>query len=262
MYEGSSFVALKNVKGTTPSNDGINWQTLAEGTAASLYLENSLTYNTPGKRALDAAQGPAIQALIDAKANSTDVPPKNHASTATTYGLGNASNYGHVKTTDTYSSKQASAAAANGIVPSQNALYNAYINRAPIAHASTGTTYGIGNASNYGHVKLSDTYATKQASGAAANGVAASQNALYNAYNALNTKKYTTVDFTNGAYMAIGGSSANPGHIRMQTGESGMTSQAEFVFEKDGRVSYRVRTRSSTTASWNSWGAWNYIAVE
>lgn len=44
-----------------------------------------------------------------------------------------------------------------------------------------------GTASVLGHVKLSDTYATKIASGAAANGLGASQNALYNAYNKLNT---------------------------------------------------------------------------
>lgn len=44
---------------------------------------------------------------------------------------------------------------------------------------------GIGNAASYGITKLSDTYATKIANGAAANGVGASQNALYNAYNAL-----------------------------------------------------------------------------
>jgi hypothetical protein len=60
--------------------------------------------------------------------------------------------------------------------------------KAPKSHASSGTTYGIGTASNYGHVKLSDTYSSKVSSGAAANGVGASQNAVYNAYNALNTK--------------------------------------------------------------------------
>lgn len=60
--------------------------------------------------------------------------------------------------------------------------------KAPTNHASTGTGYGIGNASNFGHVKLSDTYASKVSSGAAANGMGASQNALYNTYNTLNTK--------------------------------------------------------------------------
>lgn len=55
----------------------------------------------------------------------------------------------------------------------------------PKSHASTATTYGLGNASNYGHVKLSDTYSSSVSGGNAAGGVAASQNALYNAYNAL-----------------------------------------------------------------------------
>ena len=43
--------------------------------------------------------------------------------------------------------------------------------RTPVSHASTATTYGIGNASNYGHVKLSDTYASAVSNGAAANGL-------------------------------------------------------------------------------------------
>lgn len=46
---------------------------------------------------------------------------------------------------------------------------------------------GIGNAASYGITKLSDTYVTKITNGAAANGVGASQNALYEVYNKLNT---------------------------------------------------------------------------
>ena len=53
--------------------------------------------------------------------------------------------------------------------------------RTPTSHASTGTGYGAGNASNYGHVKVSDTYTSNV--GAAANSIAASQTALYNVYN-------------------------------------------------------------------------------
>lgn len=45
----------------------------------------------------------------------------------------------------------------------------------------------MGTASVLGHVKLSDTYASKIVNGTAANGLGASQNALYNAYNKLNT---------------------------------------------------------------------------
>ncbi len=58
--------------------------------------------------------------------------------------------------------------------------------RTPIAHASAATTYGVGNASNYGHVKLSDTYTSSV--GASASAIGASQAALYNAYDVLNKK--------------------------------------------------------------------------
>lgn len=57
---------------------------------------------------------------------------------------------------------------------------------APKSHASTGTGYGVGNGSNYGHVKLSDTYATEQSNVAAANSVGASAYALQQAYKTLN----------------------------------------------------------------------------
>jgi hypothetical protein len=102
---------------------------------------------------------------------------------------GTASVYGHVKLSDSYTSS--GGAASSSVAASSAAIYNAYtaLNnaKAPNNHASTATTYGIGTASNYGHVKLSDTYDSSVSSGAAANGMAASQNALYNAYNKLNT---------------------------------------------------------------------------
>jgi len=56
--------------------------------------------------------------------------------------------------------------------------------RTPTSHASTGTGYGGGTASNYGHVKLSDTYTSSV--GAAANSIGASQNALYKVYQRTN----------------------------------------------------------------------------
>lgn len=61
---------------------------------------------------------------------------------------------------------------------------------APQSHASTVTTYGVGNASYYGHVKLSDSYTSSPGSaGSAANGMAASSLAVYNTYNTFNTFK-------------------------------------------------------------------------
>lgn len=55
--------------------------------------------------------------------------------------------------------------------------------KAPINHASTATTYGVGDATNYGHVKLSD--ATNNTSGASG-GTAASPAAVKAAYDLAN----------------------------------------------------------------------------
>lgn len=59
--------------------------------------------------------------------------------------------------------------------------------KAPKSHASTATTYGAGNASNYGHVKLSDNYTSS--AGAASSGVGASSKAVADAYAKLNSDK-------------------------------------------------------------------------
>lgn len=57
--------------------------------------------------------------------------------------------------------------------------------KAPTSHASSATTYGRGSSSLYGHVKLSDTYKSAVSGGNAAGGVGASQNALFNVYDAI-----------------------------------------------------------------------------
>ena len=57
--------------------------------------------------------------------------------------------------------------------------------RAPISHASTETTYGVGTSANYGHVKLSDNYTTSD--GVADEGVGASSKAVSDCYNNLNS---------------------------------------------------------------------------
>ena len=56
-------------------------------------------------------------------------------------------------------------------------------NKAPVNHLSDQTTYGVGNAGCYGHVKLSDTY--NACVGGAPEGIAASQKALFDAYDYL-----------------------------------------------------------------------------
>lgn len=108
---------------------------------------------------------------------SWQVPPNNNttyaAGTGTTItGTNNAINV-------TYGTAANTACQGN-----DSRLSNA---RTPTSHASTGTGYGVGSATNYGHVKLSDTYTSNV--GAAANSIGASQNAVYNVYNLYNSNR-------------------------------------------------------------------------
>lgn len=81
--------------------------------------------------------------------------------------------------------------------------------RTPKSHAgSTASTYGAGNATNFGHVKVSDSYTIVDSAATAANSVAASAYALQSAYNELKSKcsgneyKNITADFNNGTFSA------------------------------------------------------------
>lgn len=90
--------------------------------------------------------------------------PIKHDSAQTTYGVGSATNYGHVKLyndagsqTDgaiTPSAAQAAISSALSGYATDSDLSTQIGTRAPTNHASTGTTYGVGNSTNYGHVKL------------------------------------------------------------------------------------------------------------
>lgn len=92
--------------------------------------------------------------------------------------------------------KKASAAIANGDALSNsnlgdvsdgglNALSSEISGKAPTSHAVNATTYGAGTASLYGHVKLTDTYATVSTSQKAANSIGASAWAVQKVYDAL-----------------------------------------------------------------------------
>lgn len=74
-----------------------------------------------------------------------------HDSADSTYGLGNSTNYGHLKLTDSYSSTSST---GSGIATTPYALYYGLATKAPTSHTSTTTTYGAGSASYYGHVRM------------------------------------------------------------------------------------------------------------
>ena len=97
-------------------------------------------------------QYPSAKLVYDQLNNKA---PTSHASTATTYGVSNASNYGHSMASST--SPQMNGTAAVGSETAKFArgdhVHPTDTSRAPTSHASTANTYGLGSASNYGHVK-------------------------------------------------------------------------------------------------------------
>ena len=72
----------------------------------------------------------------------------------------------------------------------------------PASHASATTIYGKGDTSNYGHVKLSDSY--KTSGGAASSGIGASSAAVYNAYNTLNSNRCCSTIAKTGTIVVTG----------------------------------------------------------
>ena len=181
---------LKNVKKYLS-----NLAIVAESTrSVTSSLESTSTTDLVTAKAVNDLKVDQDSIKATLSAHSTEIAgkaPRTHAAPDTTYGQATGSLYGHVKVSDTYSSKVDNGAAANGLAASQNALYNAYSGlntaKAPNDHASSATTYGKGTASLFGHLKISDTYASAVSGGDASGGIAASQNAVYNAYNALKT---------------------------------------------------------------------------
>lgn len=160
----------------------------------------------------EAAQSTAADALAAAEAAASaaaDKAPKAHASTATSYGVGDGSKYGHVKLSDSANSTlgasngtaatpiavkkaydtasaaqnaaEAAQAAAESAASEAAAASSAVSGKAPTDHASSATTYGKATGSYYGHSKLSD--ATNSTLSAASGGTAATPAAVKAAYD-------------------------------------------------------------------------------
>lgn len=97
----------------------------------------------------------------------------------------------------------------NNRTSADNTLQTAVNGKAPTNHASTTTDYGVGDATNYGHVKLSDSY-TGATPGTAAEGIAASQKALQ---DGLNSIMIIQANVPTGAIMPFAGASAPSGYL-------------------------------------------------
>lgn len=122
----------------------------------------------------------SITGLTNSKA------PTSHASSATTYGVGSSTNYGHVKLSDNTSSTSSTGegtaatpaavkAVKDSLTSNVSSLQTAINGKAPKMHASDTPSYGVGSDTQWGHVKLSDS--TSSTSGAAA-GIAATPAAV------------------------------------------------------------------------------------
>ena len=185
------------------------------GSAAA--VQTKLTAHENNKNnphSVTAAQAGARPDTWMPTAAEVGAAPAAHASTATTYGAGNASNFGHVKLSDSTSTTSGASA---GIAATPTAVKAAYdlaaakepaisvlpitkggtgettaaaalsnLGGAPISHASTTTTYGSGTGSNYGHVKLSDSTSTTSG---ASEGTAATPTAVKAAYDLAASKE-------------------------------------------------------------------------
>lgn len=112
------------------------------------------------------------------------IPPDNN----TTYSAGTGLSLSGTSFSVSYGSSAGTACQGNDSRLSDS--------RTPTSHASTGTGYGAGNASNYGHVKVSDNYTSS--AGNASQSVAASSKAVYDCYNAFNS--ITSGSLTKGSY--------------------------------------------------------------
>lgn len=259
VYDGTNFVILNEGRATT-SYWGITKLSSAVST-------DNTTAATPGavKTAYDLASS-AIELAGDAFDVAQNKAPTDHATSASTYGLGTSIKYGHLKLSDEINSSSSaadgiaatpfavksaydlastansaaadaasSASAAYDLASSANTKANAAVKKsssssqtiesdleivgtltfgnnghidmdgasinalaepslsrdaatknyvdttaAPKSHASTSTTYGAGNATKYGHVKLTNSV---NSSLSAADGVAATPAAVKSAYD-------------------------------------------------------------------------------
>lgn len=143
-----------------------------------------------------------------------------------------------------------------------SARINAIGNKAPLNHASTGTTYGVGDATNYGHLKLSDstTSTSSTSSGIAATpkAVKMSYDKAVSAYNLADTK--LGKDFVSGGYTGIDEVTARlngieeGAEVNTVTSVAGMTGDVTLTKENVGlsdveNVSTNEQTPTFTEAS-------------
>lgn len=151
VYDGSYWVAVSSDNGfvevsSVGMQNALNgkldgsWSDANGGYAniGELSLDVSDTYNTVfGNLGSDNEFVGLYEVAEQVSANRDTKAPKSHASTATTYGIGTSSNYGHVKLSDSTSTTSGASA---GVAATPTAVKAAY-DKANIKKCST-TGYG------------------------------------------------------------------------------------------------------------------------
>ena len=195
----------QQIDGKAPTIHDADAPTTYGGGTGTKYGHVKLSDNYASSETNNAAQyslAASQKAVADAYATLNAAKAANQHAVANKdiYGGGTSDLFGHIKLTDNYKDETINNASTS-IGASQLALHNAYkelknvtdthttqINgKAPTVHSGTNAaTYGAGNATNFGHVKLTDTLQssenTASTSTAAAYSVAASGLALAHEY--------------------------------------------------------------------------------
>lgn len=121
--------------------------------------------------------GTVFEQLAVLNRGGTDYAPKVHTSAAgSTYGAASTTQYGHVRMASGFSDSGADVAMPISLGASLNSRVaeleeggggGAGGDYAPVNHASSATTYGVGSESQYGHVKLSSNINSQLGTGVA-----------------------------------------------------------------------------------------------
>lgn len=195
----------------------------------------------------------ALELVVDGKA------PKVHTSdSGSTYGAASTSVYGHTKLSSATNSDSEALAATpkavksaydqattgvNNAATAKNRADEAYTlaeGKAPKAHASTDTTYGKGDADEYGHLKLSDSTADTT-SGVDA-GTAATPKAVNAALNAAKTHANNIKTELLGSSSSTGGNTIYEAYAKANAAATAASTAQNEVDALEGVVSNLTTT--------------------
>lgn len=213
-------VVLKYVGDPVDEYDAVNLKTL--GTIAD-------EINTTAQDALVAAQDAqsnASSALTEAQSKA----PKAHASTATTYGIGNAASYGHVRLSDATGS---TSAASGGTAATPAAVKAAY-DLASQASSAASSAYDLANEAGQVATDAAQTAADAQSAAEAAQ----------DAVGGKAPKAHASTQATYGK-----GTSTNYGHVKLSDSILSTSDTAGGTAATPGAVkkAYDLANRAETT---------------